>query len=309
MVREIFAAPFRDRVVHHFLYNLQAGWWDNHFIYDSYSCRNEKGTLLGVKRIQTMMRQASKNGQQKAYIIKLDISGYFMSLPRQKLFENVKWGLNQQFKPYKKDPIGYKIYQICLYLWRETLFDDPVKTAKKRGPLKNWRPDILPPRKSLFSQPEGKGVVIGNLTSQLVSNIYLDKLDRFIKHNLKIKYYGRYVDDLIIIAPEKEYEKTKKNIKKIENFLKNELDLKLHPKKRYFQPVEKGVETLGARIYPRSLYLSDRLQKKFYRAAEEFVNDKKEIETIISYLGLTKHLSSKKYLKKLFDDFGWEYRE
>ena len=256
-----------------------------------------------------MMRSASKNGQQKAYIIKLDISGYFMSLPRQKLYEHVKWGLDQQFKSYKQDPVGYKFYRLCLYLWRETLFDDPVKTSQKRGPHKYWNENILPPRKSLFAQPKGKGIVIGNLTSQLVSNIYLDKLDRFIKYDLKYKYYGRYVDDLVIIVPAEKYKQAKKDIQKIENFLKTELDLELHPKKRYLQPVENGVETLGARIYPRSLYLSDRLQKKFYRSAEEFVNGKKDIETIISYLGITKHLSSKKYLKKLFADFGWEYRE
>lgn len=305
MVREIFAAPFRDRVIHHFLYNMQAGWWDSRFIYDSYSCRPGKGTLFGIKRVQEMMRQASKNGQQKAYIIKLDISGYFMSLPRKKLYESVKWGLDQQFKEYKNDPNGYRLYKTCTYLWKKVLFDDPVQKARKRGRLSDWNPEILPAKKSLFAQPPGKGIVIGNQTSQLVSNIYLDKLDRFIKFELGFKYYGRYVDDFIIIVPEKEYLTTKQSVPLIENFLKTELDLELHPKKRYFVPVSHGVEFLGARIYPHCIYPSNRLQKKINRAADGFNRDEKEIDTIISYLGLIKHYNADKFLDKLFDDYGW----
>ncbi len=305
MVREIFAAPFRDRVVHHFLYNMQAGWWDRRFLYDSYSCRMGKGTLFGVRRAQRFMQKVTENYTKKAYIVKLDIRGYFMSLPREKLYERVSWGLKEQFKEVMDDRMGYQMYKICDFLWRQVLFDDPASKAWKRGPLVNWNPMVLPPKKSLFCQPSGQGIVIGNLTSQLVSNVYLDRLDRYIFYELGYKNYGRYVDDFFIMVPEEEYVKLKNDILKIEGFLKSELGLILHKQKRYYQEVNKGMSFLGARIYPHCLYPSDRLQKKFNRAAAEFAYEYKSIESIVSYLGIMLHLNSENLEKKVFDKYGW----
>lgn len=305
MVREIFAAPFRDRVVHHFLYNMQAGWWDRRFLYDAYSCRVGKGTLFGVQRAQRFMQKATDNYTRKAYIVKLDIRGYFMSLPREKLYERVSWGLKRQFADALNDRMGYQIYKICDFLWRKVLFDDPASKAWRRGVRSNWRPDVLPPEKSLFSQPPGQGIVIGNLTSQLVSNIYLDQLDRFIFYDLGYKNYGRYVDDFFIMVPEEEYEKLKTDIPMIEYFLKTELGLTLHKKKRYYQEVNKGMGFLGARVYPHCLYPSDRLQKKFRKAAMEFVYGYKDVESIVSYLGIMLHMDSRKIEKEVFSKYGW----
>lgn len=305
MIREIFAAPFVDRVVHHFLYSIQYGWWDRRFIADSYSCREGKGTLYGIKRTQGMMRRASDNFTKEAMIIKLDIQGYFMSLPREKLYERVKWGLVQQFQPHFKLSSAYELYQICLFLWRQILFDDPVKKSWRRGTLKDWL--VLPKEKSLYEQPPGRGIVIGNLTSQLVSNIYLDQLDRYVRYELGYKNYGRYVDDFLIIVPIEEYQKAKQDVKKIERFLKDELQLTLHPKKRYYQSVYKGVSFLGARIYPRCLYPSDRIQKKFEQALYNLRSGRVKNETVISYFGYLKHLDADKYVKKVFDKYGYDY--
>ena len=97
VIREIFAAPFRDRIVHHLLYAMNGLWWNEHYIYDSYSCRDKKGTLLGVQRMQEFMEKCSQAGSREAYVIKADISGYFMSLDRERLFKEVLWGLNTQF--------------------------------------------------------------------------------------------------------------------------------------------------------------------------------------------------------------------
>ena len=282
MVREIFAAPFRDRVVHHFLYNMQAGWWDRRFIYDAYSCREEKGTLFGVRRAQRFMQRVTGNYTHKAYIVKLDIRGYFMSLPREKLYERVSWGLKEQFKEVIDDRMGYQIYKICDFLWRRVLFDDPASKAWKRGPLTNWDPRTLPREKSLFCQPARQGIVIGNLTSQLVSNIYLDQLDRFIFYDLGYKNYGRYVDDFFIMVPEEEYGKLKNDVVKIEDFLRIELRLTLHKKKRYYQEVKKGMSFLGARTHPHCLYPSDRLQRNFSRAAIGLMYGYKDVESIVS---------------------------
>ncbi|MBR2710500.1 RNA-directed DNA polymerase [Candidatus Saccharibacteria bacterium] len=308
MVREIFAAPFRDRVIHHFLYNMQAGWWDRRFLYDSYSCRVGKGTLFGIQRAQKMMWRASENFTKEAYVIKLDIRGYFMSLPRQKLYERIKWGLDRQFADVIDDPVGYKIYKICDYLWRMIIFDDPASKAWKRGPRDNWNPAVLPPEKSLFTQEPGYGVVIGNLTSQLVSNIYLGQLDRFIYFDLGYKYYGRYVDDFYIMVPEEQYSQAKEDVAVIEKYLREELGLIMHKKKRYYQNVKKGMSFLGARVYPHCLYPSDRLQKNFRRAALEMTQGFKNIETIVSYMGIMTHLDASNYIRTVFEEMGWDFR-
>lgn len=307
MVREIFAAPFRDRVIHHFLYNMQAGWWDRRFLYDSYSCRVGKGTLFGMRRAQRFMQKATDNYTKKAYIVKLDIRGYFMSLPREKLYERVNWGLKRQFADVMNDRMGYQIYKICDFLWRKVLFDDPVSKAWKRGPVTNWNPGVLPPKKSLFGQPPGQGIVIGNLTSQLVSNIYLDQLDRYIFYDLGYKNYGRYVDDFFIMVPEEEYGRLKSDIPRIEYFLNMKLGLTLHKQKRYYQEVKKGMSFLGARVYPHCLYPSDRLQKKFRLASIGLMYGYKDTESIVSYLGIMMHLDANKLKKEVFDANGWDF--
>ncbi len=298
MIREIFAAPFVDRVIHHLLYELQGGWWDHHFINDSYSCREGKGTLYGIKRAQKMMRQVTQNGTKRAMIIKLDIQGYFMSLPRKRLLERVEWGLERQFTPYLREhSVAYDLKQLCKVLWKEVLLDNPTEKAKKRGPLSNW--DKLPPTKSLFCQPPGQGLVIGNLTSQLSSNIYLDIFDRYVKYDLGYKYYGRYVDDFFIMVPIEDYEKAKRDVKKMEVFLQY-MGLTLHPVKRYYQPAEKGLPFLGARIYIDCLFPSNRLQKKLKRTMYKVHHGQVKDETIISYFGFFKHLDGDKYVKKIF---------
>lgn len=305
MIREIFAAPFVDRIVHHFLNNMNGGWWDRRFIADSYSCRVGKGTLYGVKRIRKMMSQATKGFTKPAYIVKMDIRGYFMSLPREQLYARVKWGLERQFCPYFYSSAIYQLYHICCFLWRQILFDDPISKSRRRGPFFHW--DVLPPEKSLYTRPQGRGIVIGNLTSQLVSNIYLDQLDHYIKYELGYKYYGRYVDDFIIIVPSEDYAKVKHDIKKIETFLRDELLLTLHPKKRYIQPVNKGVSFLGTRIYPNCYYPSNRLQKKFKAALYNTKTGKAQPETIISYFGFYQHYTADKYVEKLFKKYDLDY--
>lgn len=300
VTREIFAAPFRDRVVHHFLFNGCAEWWDRHFIADSYSCRDKKGTLYGIERAAMHMRRASHNFTQKAYIIKLDIQGYFMSLPRQKLFDRVMWGLKQQYS--RDDPV----YFISEYLWREVIFDDPTKGVRKRGWPDNW--ETLPAAKSLFCQPPGQGIVIGNLTSQLMSNIYLDQLDRFVTLKLGYKHYGRYVDDFYIVVPANCFEQVKKDIETIEHYLYDELNLILHPKKRYIQEVRRGMDFLGARIYPQCIIPSKRLSRHFHDAVQDYMAGKKDDSSITSYLGIMKHIDGKKYTSRVFDSVGWEYK-
>ncbi len=307
MIREIFAAPFVDRIVHHFLYAMQAGWWDRRFIHDSYSCRDNKGTLYGILRVQKMMRKARELSKEECFVIKLDIKGYFMSLPRKKLYEKIRWGLDRQFDMYMDKRGARDLKKVCNFLWHQILMDDPVQKSRRRGTLEKWKD--LPPEKSLYERDPGEGIVIGNLTSQLVSNIYLDALDRFVKYDLGYEYYGRYVDDFVIIVPKSRYKQALEDIRKIEEFLRIELQLTLHPKKRYIQDVRRGVNFLGARIYPRRLYPSNRLQSKFKQAVKIFVESKGDRgrESLGSYMGLLKHLNADRFVMMVFDEYGLDF--
>ena len=298
VIREIFAAPFRDRTVHHFLYNAVAGWWDTRLIYDCYSCRPGKGTWFGIRRASKNMRRASDNYHKEAYVIKLDIQGYFMSLPRKELFERVVWGLNRQF------PGKGKLYQTLYFLWEQIIFDDPTKDVIRKGSPKDWRD--LPKSKSLFCQPKGKGIVIGNLSSQLLSNIYLDLLDRYVTFELGYKYYGRYVDDFYIMVEAKDYSKAKADVRKIEEFLKG-LGLTLHPKKRYMQNINKGMAFLGAVIYPGRVVPGKRVKGNFRRTVREFSAGLRPQESVVSYLGFMKNLNGKTLTKEVFEEVGWDY--
>lgn len=296
--REVFAAPFRDRVVHHFLYDVVAPWWETRLIYDTYSCRPGKGTNFGVERLARQIRQASRNYTRRVYVAKFDIQGYFMSLPRQGLYDRVLWGLNRQF------PNRSPMYDIQKNLWHEVIFDDPTKNVRRKGNISLW--DDLPLSKSLFHQPRGCGIVIGNLSSQLLSNIYMDPFDRFVKNDLGYKYYGRYVDDFYIILTEEQLPYLKENVRTIELKL-SEMRLKLHPKKRSLQEAYHGTPFLGWVVYPGWIVPAKRIRNNFYHALERLESGHGDVESIISYLGLMSHYNSKTAIGKIFYRLGQEY--
>lgn len=299
VMREIFAAPFRDRVIHHVLYNLAYDWWDKRLIYDSYSCRLNKGVLLGAKRLRRMENMAINEYHEPIYIIKMDVQGYFMSLPREGLYNRVKWGLDQQYHGNKP-----REYYLTKYLWRKVIFDDPTRGVRRKGNKNEW--ERLPDSKSLFCQRPGTGIVIGNLSSQLLSNIYLDQLDRFVKYTLKYKYYGRYVDDFYILAPESKLKQAVRDCEVIKTFLQG-MKLHLHPNKFYIQNINRGVVYLGVRVYPNRLMPGPRVVKRYKRATKLVTAGIKDEATMLSYLGQFVHLKSNRIQQKIFDDAGWDW--
>lgn len=297
--REIFAAPFRDRILHHFIYNQVVDWWERHLIYDCYSCRKGKGTLFGIWRLAKHIQAASENYTEETYVIKLDIQGYFMSLNRKKLYKRALWGLNQQFPDHNEK------YQICKFVWSKIIFDDPTEGVEIRGSCGAWR--NLPDSKTLFAQPPGQGIVIGNLSSQLLSNIYLDQLDQFITKTLGYKHYGRYVDDFYFIVKKSELPQAKKDIDKIRRFLLQELNLRLHPKKVYIQEIHKGAPFLGAVVYPSYIVPGRRMKTNFKKALRRVQNGNKDVSDLASYLGLMVHLDATKIQSELFSEFGLDF--
>jgi RNA-directed DNA polymerase len=295
--REIFAASFRDRVVHHFLIQKMNAVFEPHFIYDSYACRKAKGTHFGIKRIDSFIRKCSKNYTQDCYVLKLDIKGFFMHINKAILYDKIETLFTAKYNGADK-----KLY---LNLCKTILFNEPVENAIIKGKRSNW--DDLPKDKSLFSAKRGYGLPIGNLTSQVFANVYMSSFDHFIKHQLGIKYYGRYVDDFILVHSNKTY--LKGLIPVIASFLKKELHLKLHPKKIYLQHYSKGISYIGGFIKPNRNYVSKRTKGNFHEAIqkqnkliEHTPNPSKAAKLLFlssmnSYLGILRHFRSYKLRK------------
>jgi len=296
--REIFAANFRDRVVHHFLIQKMNAVFEPHFIYDSYACRKAKGTHFGIKRVAGFIRKCSKNYTQDCYVLKLDIKGFFMHINKAILYAKI-----EALFVAKYNGVDKKLY---LNLCKTILFNDPISTAVIKGCPSNW--DTLPKDKSLFAAKTGYGLPIGNLTSQVFANVYMSSLDHFVKHGLGIRYFGRYVDDFVLVHTNKAY--LKSLIPIISKFLKTELHLKLHPKKIYLQHYSKGVSYVGGFIKPNRIYVSKRTKGNFHEAMhkqnkliENTTNPSKAekllfLSSMNSYLGILRHFKSYK-LRKL----------
>lgn len=248
VLREVFAAGFRDRIVHHLLFNYISPIFERSFICDCYSCREGKGTLYGVQRLEHHLKSCSLNNTKKCYILKLDIESYFMNIDRAILFDMVQTKINKALaNPLSAkwlSPVFIKYASLFIELLRRVIFSNPTKGCYKKGG--GW--NELPRNKSMFSCKEGCGLPIGNLTSQLFSNVYLSLLDDFVKRDLGFKHYGRYVDDFYIIDCSKE--KLLKAIPTINDFLCKRLHLSLHPRKIYLQEAKRGVRFLGSYITP-----------------------------------------------------------
>ena len=308
--REIFAADFKDRVVHHLIIKKLNPLFEKTFIYDSYACRTDKGTHLGIQRIDKFIRQCSTNYTKDCYILKLDIKGFFMHINKNILFEKLSAFINQHYLQTDKE--------LLLTLCQKIIFNDPTKNCIIKGIRSNW--DGLPSDKSLFHSTPNRGLPIGNLTSQVFANFYMNMFDHFVKHDLGIRYYGRYVDDFVIVHPDKEYLKTL--IPTLSNYLLSTLQLPLHPKKIYLQHYTKGVQFLGTVIKPNRIYIANRTKGNFYSAIEKqniVAHDHKPtkeeqatfLSSMNSYLGILKHYKTYKLRKgmlfKYLSGWWWNY--
>lgn len=298
--REIFAAPYVDRVVHHYIVNALLDWWEKRLNFESCSCRVGRGTSFGIARLDHHVRSVSQNFTRPCYVIKMDISGYFMHIKRDILFDRVMWGLNTEFSDHSD-----KRYLMLKHAISEVIFDDPVDGVKIQGSYEDWR--NLPMDKSLFCQPPGQGMVIGNLTSQFFSNIYLDTLDRFITIDLGYKHYGRYVDDFYIVVREEELMQAKQDVRAISMFLEG-IGMRLNMKKTRVIPSWQGVPFLGMVVRNGAVMPDKRITLNYLHSAKALVAGTGKVESIVSYIGMLKHYNAKKVSQQVFDKVGWEYK-
>jgi len=284
--REIFAADFSDRIVHHLIYGYISPIFEKFFINDSYSCRIGRGVHYGIKRVEGFMRSCSQNYQKDCYVLKLDIKSYFMSMKKDILFKMVEKVL------YSEKSVDFDM-DVVLYLLEKTIFERPEKNCVKYGEVD------VPFGKSLFDTLPDCGLPIGNLTSQLFGNVYLNDFDHFVKSELGIKYYGRYVDDFVIIHEDKEY--LKEVLVRIREYLENELGLILHPNKIYLQHFSKGFKFLGVYIKPYRRYIINRTKGNFHNCLKsESLNHDCAVN---SYLGLMVHCNAFKLRKGSLEKF------
>jgi RNA-directed DNA polymerase len=306
--REIFAADFKDRVVHHLIINKLNPLFEKIFIYDSYACRKNKGTHFGIQRIARFIRKCTQNYIQDGYALKLDIQGFFMAINRRILWEKLRTFIEQNYL--------FQDQELILFLCHKILANNPTKNCFIKGSRRKW--DDLPPDKSLFYSAPGCGLPIGNLTSQIFANFYLNAFDHFIKHDLGMRYYGRFVDDFIVVH--ERHDTLKSLIPVIAEFLKTELKLKLHPKKAYLQHHSKGVTFLGVTLKPNRICMGKRTKSNFYEAIAKHnlivskgKPSKEEQAAFLcsmnSYLGIMKHYDTyrlrRKILKKHISIWWW----
>ena len=230
VLREVFAADFRDRVVHHLLANDIEPLVNRSLITDCYSCREGYGTSFGIDRIEHHARSCTDNYTRRGYVLTMDIQAYFMSINRALLYAKMEELIGRSL--YRKNGEG-RLWKDVLdveqlrFLLKTIIHHDPVQGCQINGDADEW--DLLPRSKSLFHSPPGCGLPIGNLTSQLFSNVYLNELDHYIKRDLGMKHYGRYVDDFYVMHRDKEV--LKELLPVISAFLKEKLQLTLHPDK------------------------------------------------------------------------------
>lgn len=291
VLREIFAADFRDRIVHHLVMSKLMSLFEKIFSDYSFSCREGKGTLYGVQQIRDMIQRCSNGYQTDCYVLRLDIQGFFFHIDKTKLYAQLKDLVDQNYHASNKGTI--------LFLLKEILSDNPQEHCNIIGKPADWQK--LPKTKSLFHAHKNCGLPIGNLTSQIFANFYLNDLDHYIEALDPDLFYGRYVDDLVLIHPNEAFLKEVRN--KIQHYLQQNLGLTLHPKKIVLQHYTKGCAFTGAFIKPGRIYPTKRFKASFYRKIYEIntwwhslgtgtPNDRlidKTLSSLNSYLGLMKH--------------------
>jgi RNA-directed DNA polymerase len=266
--RQVAALPFRDRVIHHALCNVIGPIVEATFIHDSYACRPGKGTHAGADRVTQFLRQAQRQCH-RVWVLKGDISRYFPSVNHAILLSIIK---------------------------RKIACPETAQLIKEI--LESWHAEGKP----------GKGIPIGNLTSQLWANLYLNELDQFVKHELKCRWYVRYMDDWIILNGDKA--ELKRIKAEIADFLDAHLALQLNTKTGVF-PAAQGINFLGYRIWATHRLLRKRSIKRMKRRLKRFqrgyASGSIELDyitaSIMSWLGHAAHANTYHLRRKLFQDF------
>src|SRR3989344_950910 len=241
--RNIHKASVRDRVMHHLIYKTLYPYFDQRFIYDSYSCREEKGTHRALDRFRTLARRVSKNDTRTCYVLKGDIRKFFASID----------------------------HEILRAILKRHIADSELLAFIDR---------VI---ESFYAVRPGVGLPLGNLTSQLLVNVYMHEFDHYVKQELGVKYYIRYADDFVVLSTDKTY--LLKILPYMEVFLHERLRLTMHPDKVYIKTYSSGVDFLGWVHFPYHRQLRTATARKIMKRVRWYTKK----ETIASYRGLLRH--------------------
>lgn len=282
--REIWAAQFRDRIVHHLLYNEIGSYFEKRLIEDTFSCIKGRGVLAASQRVQQFCRKITENWHKKAWVLQVDIANFFVSISRQILWDI----LVARFA----NPEA-----LTAKLLHKVIFHNPIDNPIIK-PNSDFK--IVPRHKSLWYAKPGFGLPIGNLTSQFISNVYLDELDHLVKHQFKARYYVRYVDDAIFLSRDKD--ELLHWVGMFDDYLQSKRLLHLHPDKIKIYPANQGINFVGHiikpfRVYPRRMTVaSAREALQDYLACPINWGN---FDSLQSYLGMFRH-SNTYSLRKSF---------
>ena len=234
--RNIHKAAVRDRLLHHAIYRILYPFFDRVFIHDSYSCRLEKGNHKAINRFREFAYIESKNHTRTIWILKCDIRKFFATIDHV-ILKNI-------LRRYIPDNDIY---------WLLGQIIDSFHPIKK-----------------------GMGLPLGNLTSQLLVNIYMNEFDQFVKRELKIKSYIRFADDFIILSSSKS--KLEDSLGSVIEFLDERLKLELHPDKVFIKTVASGLDFLGWVNFTEHRVLRTVTKRKMLKNLSE--------KSLTSYLGM-----------------------
>ncbi len=251
--RNIHKASVRDRLVHHAICRQLYSFFDRTFISDSYSCRREKGTHKAMNRFRAFAQKVSENDTRTCWVLKCDIKKFFASID----------------------------HQILVVILQRRLSDERTISL-----LQN----II---ESFQSTAPGKGLPLGNLTSQLLVNIYMNEFDQFAKHALKAKYYIRYSDDFVFLS--RDHDWLVSLLPSISAFLHDHLALELHPNKVSIKTLASGVDFLGWVHFPDHRVLRTATKRRIFRNLEGEPSE----AIVASYLGMLSHGNALKFQQEM----------
>ncbi|OGY45486.1 MAG: hypothetical protein A2744_02245 [Candidatus Buchananbacteria bacterium RIFCSPHIGHO2_01_FULL_44_11] len=252
--RNIHKASVRDRLLHHAIYRILYPFFDKTFIADSYSCRLDKGTHKAISQFRNFAYKASFNHTRTVWVLKCDIKKFFASINQAVLFEIISCYISDV-------DIRWLIFKIV---------------------------------SSFNSTEKGRGLPLGNLTSQLLVNVYMNEFDQFVKHQLKVKYYIRYADDFVFLSDDKIW--LQNTLLVVRNFLMDKLRLELHPDKLFIKTITSGVDFLGWVHFFDHRILRTATKRRMLRNVQMKEGN---IDTVQSYLGLLSHGNAKKLVNRI----------
>ena len=302
--REVFAANFRDRVVHHLIAMRVEPLLEEIFGDRTFNCRKEKGVLYGIEMLKEDIRRCSENYTRSCYLMRLDLKGFFMSIDKKLLDAMLYDFITSYYFGHDKDDIIWLTHVIVMHR--------PELDCERRSAPQKW--DRLPPNKSLFTNGDGLGLPIGNLPSQLFANFLLNLLDWYLERELGFPFHGRYVDDFYVIDRSKR--KLLRSVPRIRHMLQERCHVELHPDKFYLQHYSKGIRFTGSvvkfgRVYPANRTVGNFITSIYkFNQAETIDDIKKGIQSINSYLGILRHMNSyalRRRILCMIDARLWQY--